>query len=106
MPRTNRCGTPSTPRSRPPGSARKSRRRGGSSDAVFLRRVYLDLVGVVPAYDETTAFLNDSDPHKRAKLIDKLLADPRHTPRSRPISGTWFSSAGIQNSFDVRSTIA
>ncbi len=49
-----------------------------SSDSVFLRRVYLDLVGMIPTYDEATAFLKDTDPKKREKLIDKLLADPRH----------------------------
>ncbi len=48
-----------------------------SSDAVFLRRVYLDLVGMIPRIEETTAFLNDTDPKKRELLIDKLLADPR-----------------------------
>lgn len=48
-----------------------------SSDAEFLRRVYLDLVGVPPNYDETTKFLADTDAKKREKLIDKLLADPR-----------------------------
>jgi hypothetical protein len=48
-----------------------------SSDSVFLRRVYLDLVGMIPTYEETTAFLKDPDPKKREKLIDKLLADPR-----------------------------
>ncbi|MFT5041824.1 MAG: hypothetical protein ACI8TX_002803 [Hyphomicrobiaceae bacterium] len=49
-----------------------------SSDSVFLRRVHLDLVGMIPSYEETTAFLPDSDPKKREKLIDKLLADPRY----------------------------
>jgi hypothetical protein len=49
-----------------------------SSDAVFLRRIYLDLVGMIPTYDETTAFLKDTDPKKREKLVDKLLADPRY----------------------------
>lgn len=48
-----------------------------STDAVFLRRIYLDLVGMIPSYEETTAFLNDTDPKKRELLIDKLLADPR-----------------------------
>lgn len=48
-----------------------------ASDAVFLRRVYLDLVGMVPSYEETTRFLGDTDPDKRQKLIDKLLEDPR-----------------------------
>jgi hypothetical protein len=48
-----------------------------STDAVFLRRVYLDLVGMIPSYDEATTFLADNDSQKREKLIDKLLADPR-----------------------------
>ena len=48
-----------------------------SSDTVFLRRVYLDLVGMIPTYEEATAFLKDTDPKKREKRIDKLLADPR-----------------------------
>ena len=51
---------------------------GKSSDTVFLRRIYLDLVGMIPNFDETTAFLKDADSNKREKLIDKLLADPRY----------------------------
>jgi hypothetical protein len=50
---------------------------GSASDAVFLRRVFLDLVGVVPTYEEASAFLKDGDPQKRSRLIDRLLADPR-----------------------------
>ena len=46
-------------------------------DATFLRRVSLDLVGTIPTYDETVAFLNDKSDTKRALLIDKLIADPR-----------------------------
>src|SRR5262249_40914393 len=48
-----------------------------ASDTTCLRRVYLDLVGTVPSYEETTAFLKDTDPKKREKLIDNLLDDPR-----------------------------
>jgi hypothetical protein len=48
-----------------------------STDAEFLRRVYIDLVGTAPTYDETVKFLADNDSKKREKLIDKLLADPR-----------------------------
>ena len=48
-----------------------------AGDSAFLRRVTLDLVGTVPTYDETTAFLADTDPKKREKLIDRLLADRR-----------------------------
>ncbi len=48
-----------------------------ADDATFLRRVYLDLVGTIPTFDEAQAFLTDGDPDKRAKLIDRLLDDPR-----------------------------
>jgi hypothetical protein len=43
------------------------------SDAVFLRRVYLDVIGTLPTPDETHRFLIDSNPRKRRKLIDDLL---------------------------------
>jgi Protein of unknown function (DUF1549)/Protein of unknown function (DUF1553) len=49
-----------------------------ADDATFLRRVYLDLTGAVPTYDETVAFLKDEATDKRSKLIDKLLEDPRY----------------------------
>jgi hypothetical protein len=49
-----------------------------TTDAEFLRRVYLDLGGIIPTYDEAIAFLNDTATDKRAKLIDKLLDSPRY----------------------------
>jgi hypothetical protein len=48
-----------------------------ATDGTFLRRVYLDLVGTIPTYQETRQFLEDKDGKKRQKLIEKLLADPR-----------------------------
>ncbi|HEX4145681.1 MAG TPA: DUF1549 and DUF1553 domain-containing protein [Pirellulales bacterium] len=42
-------------------------------DATFARRVYLDLIGVIPSRAELNKFLADSSPDKRAKLIDRLL---------------------------------
>ncbi len=44
------------------------------SDEAFVRRLHLDLVGRIPTLKETTDFLADADPDKRAKLIDRLLA--------------------------------
>ncbi len=44
------------------------------SDAVFLRRAYLDVIGTLPSTDEAKAFLGDPDPNKRSALIDRLLA--------------------------------
>lgn len=43
------------------------------SDAVFLRRAYLDAIGTLPTADEARAFLNDPSLHKRRALIDRLL---------------------------------
>jgi hypothetical protein len=48
-----------------------------ASDAEFLRRLYLDLLGTIPTHDEAVAFLDDSDAAKRQQLIDRLLDDPR-----------------------------
>ncbi len=45
-----------------------------TDDLSFLRRVYLDVVGVPPSLEEIAAFQKNSD---RKALIDKVLADPR-----------------------------
>ena len=44
-----------------------------TSDEQFVRRIYLDVVGTIPSYKQTTAFLASTDPDKRTKLIDELL---------------------------------
>jgi hypothetical protein len=44
------------------------------SDAVFVRRVYLDTIGTLPTASETRAFLADGRQDKRRVLIDRLLA--------------------------------
>lgn len=43
------------------------------SDEVFLRRVYIDVIGTLPESDEAAAFLQDRRANKRAVLIDNLL---------------------------------
>jgi hypothetical protein len=44
-------------------------------DPAFLRRVHLDLVGLLPTADEVRAFAADPAPDKRTRLVDTLLAD-------------------------------
>jgi len=39
------------------------------SDAVFVRRAYLDVIGTQPAAREASSFILNRDPDKRAKLI-------------------------------------
>ena len=46
-------------------------------DYAFLRRVFIDTVGVAPTLKEANAFLSDRSSDARAKLIDALLDDPR-----------------------------
>lgn len=43
------------------------------SDEVFLRRVYLDVIGVIPTGDEVQSFVYDRAKDKRARLIEQLL---------------------------------
>lgn len=50
-----------------------------ASDAAFLRRARLDLTALPPSEEELKAFLEDTAPDKRAKLIDKLLASEEFT---------------------------
>ncbi len=46
------------------------------SDATFVRRVHLDLLGLIPTEKEARAFLDDKNPDKRTKLVDALLQRP------------------------------
>ena len=43
------------------------------SDAVFVRRVFLDVLGVLPTGREAREFIGDPAPGKRRVLIDRLL---------------------------------
>lgn len=49
-----------------------------TTDAEFLRRVTLDLTGVIPDIGETRAFLANQQADKRARWIEQLLKRPRH----------------------------
>jgi hypothetical protein len=49
------------------------------SDEQFVRRVYLDITGRIPNYDEATAFIKNNAKDKRSKLIDQLLDSPGYS---------------------------
>ncbi len=49
-----------------------------ADDATFLRRVFLDTIGTLPTASEARAFLADSGPDKRNRLIDHLLERPEY----------------------------
>ena len=49
---------------------------GLAGDAVFMRRAYLDAAGILPTRAEVQAFVADTTPDKRARLVDALLKRP------------------------------
>jgi hypothetical protein len=48
------------------------------TDEAFVRRVFLDVCGILPTPAEVDAFLADRSPDRRAGLIDRLLARPEY----------------------------
>lgn len=54
---------------------RKTEATGPLSDEAFLRRVSMDITGLLPSAEARAAFLKDASPGKRTALIDALLAD-------------------------------
>ena len=51
---------------------------GPATDADFLRRVTLDIIGTLPTAEETRAFLADDRADKRARLVNRLLQRPEY----------------------------
>lgn len=49
-----------------------------ATDAEFVRRAGLDLDGIIPSGSAVSRFLKDSATDKYTRLIDQLLANPRH----------------------------
>lgn len=49
-----------------------------ATDADYLRRVFLDVIGTLPTADEARSFLKDSRPDKRARLVEDLLQRPEY----------------------------
>jgi hypothetical protein len=50
-----------------------------ATDGEWCRRVYLDLLGRIPAVDELREFTDSKDPQKKLKLVTKLLNDDAYT---------------------------
>ncbi len=47
----------------------------------LIRRLSFDLHGLPPTFEEVEAFVKDPDPKAYEKLVDRLLASPRHGER-------------------------
>ena len=50
----------------------------------IIRRIYHDLIGLKPSFEQVNAFVNDKTPNAYAKMVDQLLASPRLGERSGP----------------------
>ncbi len=44
-----------------------------ADDATFLRRAYLNATGTLPPIEVARSFLDDDDPDRRSRLVDRLL---------------------------------
>ena len=64
-----------------------------TDDRTFLRRVYLDAAGVLPAEDEVERFLASQRPDKRAALIDELLERDEHSTHWLVKFEDWFRNS-------------
>lgn len=62
-------------------SERGLKARPEASREVLLRRVFMDLVGLNPTPAEQREFLEDRAPGAYERLVERLLADPRHGER-------------------------
>ena len=47
------------------------------TDTQFLRRVFLDTIGVLPSEHDVKTFVSETSRHKRSQIIDQLLKDER-----------------------------
>jgi Protein of unknown function (DUF1549)/Protein of unknown function (DUF1553) len=65
---------------------------GLCDDATFLRRASLDVIGTLPTAEQAKAFLDSTDPDKRAKLVDRLLGltgDPTQDIHDNDYAAYW-----------------
>ena len=74
------------------------------SDAEFIRRASLDVTGLLPTASEVTQFVADTDPGKRAALVNRLLQTPgyAHWWATKFSDWTGNNAEQLQNSLPVR----
>jgi hypothetical protein len=76
-------------------SARGVRPAPPADDATFFRRVNVALAGRIPLPAEVRAFLADSDPDKRRKAVEKLLANPAYANHFTTLWRGWLIPEAI-----------
>lgn len=73
-----------------------------SSDFEFIRRVTLDLTGRIPVADRVLAFIADSSPDKRSKLIDELLGRPEWIDKWTMYFGDLLANTAFSTTTSIR----
>lgn len=53
-----------------------------ATDAEFCRRVFIDLIGRIPSYEEVIDFERDKSADKRVKLVRRLMHDDNYVPKN------------------------
>ena len=72
---------------------------GVVDDRTFMRRVYLDLIGLLPMPEEADAFLQDHDPAKRAQAVRKLLRNSQPFNQQYAIHWLTFWNDALRNDY-------
>lgn len=60
-----------------------------ADDGEYLRRVYLLVAGRIPTVYETREFLRDTAPDKRARIVERLLDNPRYVTHFTTVWRNW-----------------
>ncbi len=68
-----------------------------TTDWEFIRRVTLDLTGRIPTPDRVLAFVTDTPPDKRAKLINELIAKPEFVDKWTMFFGDLYQNTTVKN---------
>src|SRR5262245_3701933 len=75
-----------------------------ADDAEFLRRASLHLVGRIPSVSESRAFMRDTAPDKRVRVVERMLTGPRYVTHFTNVWRTWMlpeANASFQARFLV-----
>ncbi|WP_047813553.1 DUF1549 and DUF1553 domain-containing protein [Rhodopirellula islandica] len=74
------------------------------SDSDFIRRASFDVTGTLPAAADVRAFLTDTRPDKRQRLIDELLESPGYAAWWATRLADWTGNSDVQlnNALPVR----
>jgi hypothetical protein len=73
-----------------------------TTDWEFIRRVTLDLTGRIPTPTRVLAFVNDTTPDKRAKLVEELLASPQWVDKWTMYFGDLYQNTDQRPSTSLR----